>query len=128
MAGTGVSNGNYHVDGPNGDTYTYSQVSGHNHANTYGQLNGREHANGQTNGQNSEDKHQGPDKIEPIAIIGFSLTFPDTATTAESFWTLLMDGRNVAGPFPEDRVNASAFYHPDGDRLDSVSYMVSEDV
>lgn len=60
------------------------------------------------------------DKMESIAIIGFSLTFPESATSAESFWSMLMDKRCVSTPWPKNRLNGSALYHPDPDRLDSV--------
>ena len=60
------------------------------------------------------------DRLEPIAVIGFSLTFPGDATSAGSFWSMLMEGRCVSTEWPKDRLNGSALYHPDPERLDSV--------
>ena len=58
--------------------------------------------------------------LDPIAIIGFSFVFPNDATTPESLWSMLVNARCASKPWPEDRLNGSAIYHPDGDRYDSV--------
>ena len=60
------------------------------------------------------------DALMPIAIIGFSLKFPQEATSAEAFWEMLMDGRNVTTKFPSDRINHEAFRHPDPNRQGTV--------
>lgn len=59
--------------------------------------------------------------MEDIAIIGFSLRFPQDAVSPESFWNMLVEGRCAATEVPESRFNINAFYHPDPDRLGSVS-------
>lgn len=59
--------------------------------------------------------------MEDIAIIGFSLRFPQDAVSPESFWNMLTEGRSAATEVPESRFNINAFYHPDPDRLGSVS-------
>ena len=59
--------------------------------------------------------------MEDIAIIGFSLRFPQDAVSQESFWNLLVEGRSAVTEVPESRFNINAFYHPDPDRLGSVS-------
>ena len=59
--------------------------------------------------------------MEDIAIIGFSLRFPQDAVSAESFWNMLVEGRSAATEVPETRFNIDAFYHPDPDRMGSVS-------
>ena len=59
--------------------------------------------------------------MEDIAIVGFSLRFPQDAVSSESFWTMLLQGRSAATEVPESRFNINAFYHPDPDRLGSVS-------
>lgn len=64
--------------------------------------------------------HMDKDTMDPIAIVGFSLTFPEDATSADSFWSMMMEGKCAAAAWPEDRLNGSAFYHPDRNRLDSV--------
>ena len=51
--------------------------------------------------------------MEDIAIIGFSLRFPQDAVSAESFWNMLDEGRSAATEVPETRFNIDAFYHPD---------------
>ena len=61
------------------------------------------------------------DKIEPIAIIGFSARLPQDGDSADGFWRMLCEGRSAASEIPEDRFNAKAFYHPDVDRIDTVS-------
>lgn len=70
----------------------------------------------------------GNDKMEPIAVIGFAARLPQDATTAESFWQLLCEGRSARSEIPKDRFNIDAFYHPDPDRIDAVSSHVSFDV
>ncbi len=59
--------------------------------------------------------------MEDIAIVGFSLRFPQDAVSPESFWNMLAEGRSAATEVPESRFNINAFYHPDPDRLGSVS-------
>ncbi|KAI1467710.1 KR domain-containing protein [Daldinia caldariorum] len=69
----------------------------------------------------TQDAYNGkPDKTIPIAIIGTSFQFPDDATSAESFWSMMMEGRCASRDFPADRLNGSALYHPDSSRGDSV--------
>lgn len=57
---------------------------------------------------------------EPIAIIGFAFKYPQEATDVESFWKMLLEKRCASTPIPPERMNASAFYHPDPKRRDSV--------
>ena len=64
---------------------------------------------------------QDHDLVEPIAIVGFSLRFPENAISADSFWDMLMEGRCTATEFPEDRVSVDATYHPDENRRGTVS-------
>jgi hypothetical protein len=45
-----------------------------------------------------------------IAICGFSLKFPQDATSAESFWRMMMDRHCASTDFPPDRINANGFY------------------
>lgn len=59
--------------------------------------------------------------MEDIAIVGFSLRFPQDAVSPEAFWKMLLEGRSAATEVPESRFNINAFYHPDPDRLGSVS-------
>lgn len=64
------------------------------------------------------------DKLEPVAVIGFAARLPQDATTPESFWQMLCEGRSARTEIPQDRLNIDAFYHPDPDRIDAVSLHV----
>lgn len=56
----------------------------------------------------------------PIAIIGFSLKFPQDATSPDAFWKMLTEKRCAMTDLPTDRVHLNAFYNPDGTRRDTV--------
>ena len=60
------------------------------------------------------------DILEPIAIIGFSLRYPQDATSPASFWELLKEKRCAMTELPKDRFNVDAFYHPEKDRRNTV--------
>ena len=60
------------------------------------------------------------DTTEPIAIIGFSLRFPQDAVSSQGFWKMLYQGRSAMTEVPEDRFNIKAFYHPESSRISSV--------
>lgn len=60
------------------------------------------------------------DRLEPIAVIGLSATFPQDATSAEAFWKMLIEARSAMTDVPGERYNVEAFYHPDGERGDAV--------
>ena len=60
------------------------------------------------------------DTVEPIAVVGLSLKFPAEATSAESFWELLMQKRCVSTTFAEDRISLEGVYHSDATRRDTV--------
>lgn len=62
------------------------------------------------------------DKLEPIAVVGMSLKFPQSATSPDSFWQMLLDGRSAMTEIPKDRLNIDAFYHADANRSGSVSH------
>lgn len=62
-----------------------------------------------------------PHNMDPIAVVGYSLRFPQEATTAESFWEMLREGRSAMTEVPSDRFNIDGFYHPDASRPDTVS-------
>ncbi|KAL8936336.1 MAG: hypothetical protein Q9216_004984 [Gyalolechia sp. 2 TL-2023] len=61
------------------------------------------------------------DKMEPIAIIGFSARLPQDADTTEGFWRLICEGRSAATQIPKERFNIDAFYHPDPERIDATN-------
>lgn len=61
------------------------------------------------------------DKLEPIAIIGLSLRFPQDATSQAGFWDMLMEGRSARSDVPKDRFNVDAFYKTDSSKTGIVS-------
>ena len=64
------------------------------------------------------------DMLEAIAVVGLSLKFPQDATSAESLWNMLIEGRCAMREIPEDRWNILSFYHPDRERKDSVCVLL----
>nr|WHF58361.1 polyketide synthase [Aspergillus sp.] len=48
--------------------------------------------------------------VEPIAVIGFGLKFPQQASTPEGFWDLLVQGQSARTVAPENRYNTDPFY------------------
>lgn len=64
------------------------------------------------------------DVLEPLAVVGFSFKFPQDATSTESFWNMLSEGRCASTEIPKSRMNIDAFYCPGGDRQGSVSSLL----
>jgi acyl transferase domain-containing protein len=58
---------------------------------------------------------------EPIAIIGLSCKFAGDATSPEKLWQMLAEGRNAWSKIPDTRFNAKGTYHPDPQKLSTVS-------
>ncbi|CAM4286928.1 Beta-ketoacyl-acyl-carrier-protein synthase I [Mycobacterium basiliense] len=50
---------------------------------------------------------------EPIAVVGIGCRFPGDVNGPDSFWDLLVEGRNAISRIPADRWDADAFYDPD---------------
>ena len=50
---------------------------------------------------------------EPVAVVGIGCRFPGDVTGPDSFWDLLVEGRNAISRIPADRWDADAFYDPD---------------
>ncbi|WP_139822473.1 type I polyketide synthase, partial [Mycobacterium lacus] len=50
---------------------------------------------------------------EPIAVVGIGCRFPGEVSGPESFWDLLVEGRDAISRIPSDRWDAEDFYHPD---------------
>ncbi|PHH91571.1 hypothetical protein CDD83_11165 [Cordyceps sp. RAO-2017] len=70
---------------------------------------------------------------EPIAIVSSSCRFPGAATSPSKLWDLLKEPRDVAGPFPPERLNLSNFYSSDGERhgrtdVRQESYLLQDDI
>jgi acyl transferase domain-containing protein len=50
---------------------------------------------------------------EPIAIVGIGCRFPGGVIDVESYWDLLVEGRDAISEVPPDRWDADALYDPD---------------
>ncbi|KAK7927539.1 polyketide synthase [Apiospora marii] len=47
---------------------------------------------------------------DPAAICGFSIRFPQEATSSEAFWKMLLERRCATTNLPPDRINPDGFY------------------
>lgn len=63
--------------------------------------------------------------MEPIAIVGFAFRLPGSVNDIESLMDILEQGRDLMGPWPDDRINLAAFYSPDNKKLNSVGSILS---
>lgn len=54
-----------------------------------------------------------PEILEPIAIVGLSLKFPQNASNPEAFWKMMEEKRCAMTEWPIDRLNIDAFYDPE---------------
>jgi acyl transferase domain-containing protein/acyl carrier protein/ubiquinone/menaquinone biosynthesis C-methylase UbiE len=52
---------------------------------------------------------------EPIAVIGIGCRFPGGANDPDSFWQLIIEGRDAIREVPPERWDLNAFYDPDPD-------------
>ena len=57
---------------------------------------------------------------QALAIVGLSLKFPQDATSPESFWKMLIEGRSAMTKVPASRFNSDSFYVPGTKRRDEV--------
>lgn len=60
----------------------------------------------------------------PIAVIGMGFRGPGEAKDLDSLWEMLEAKREAWSPVPKDRWNNEAFYHPDPNRMGTVSMTV----
>ncbi|KAK2806488.1 Type I Iterative PKS [Emmonsiellopsis sp. PD_5] len=51
--------------------------------------------------------------MAPLAIIGIAARYAQEASDTEKFWEFLLRARQATTPFPKDRLDSNAFYHPD---------------
>ncbi|KAL8721436.1 MAG: hypothetical protein Q9225_001881 [Loekoesia sp. 1 TL-2023] len=61
------------------------------------------------------------DRLEPVAVIGFSARFPQDASSPEAFWQMLMEGRSAMTEVPRDRFNIDSYYNRNSNRLDTLN-------
>lgn len=66
------------------------------------------------------EEDEGRDILEPIAIIGLSLTFPQTASSPEAFWQMLVDGKSALTEIPKDRFTWKSFFNENGHKTGTV--------
>ena len=60
------------------------------------------------------------DIIEPVAVVGLSLKFPQDATSPEAFWKMIMEKRCAMTEMPGHRLQMDSFYGTDRNRNDTV--------
>jgi hypothetical protein len=59
--------------------------------------------------------------MEPIAVVGMALKFPQDATSPSTFWDMLARGASARTEVPGNRFNAKAFFKPDRNKTGTVS-------
>ncbi|KAG8532430.1 uncharacterized protein KY384_002915 [Bacidia gigantensis] len=69
--------------------------------------------------KNVDNRATKEDKLTPIAIIGMSVKFPQSASNLEGFWEMLLNGRSAISDFPEQRLNINAFFYLDENKRGS---------
>ena len=47
---------------------------------------------------------------DPVAIVGIGCRFPGGVVDAQTFWQLLIDGRDAVGEIPADRIDVARFF------------------
>lgn len=62
----------------------------------------------------------GGDHDSAFAVVGLDLKFPGDATSPESFFDMLLQGRSALSEIPKERYNLDSFYHPDPGRAGAV--------
>src|SRR3569833_2157560 len=56
------------------------------------------------------------DELDPIAICGFSIKFPQDATSPDAIWKMLVEKRCAMTHIPDKRMNLDA-YHQQRNRM-----------
>jgi len=69
---------------------------------------GEHYGHNETKNSREDEDWSGED---PIAVCGFSLKFPQEASTEEAFWTMITEKRSAMTEYPRDRLNIDAFHH-----------------
>ena len=63
----------------------------------------------------------GKDIPIPIAIVGMACHLPGGVSDLDSFWEFCESGSNAWAEFPKERLDPSAFYHPNPEKSGTVS-------
>lgn len=66
------------------------------------------------------EEDEGKPVVEPIAVIGLSLTFPQKASSPETFWQMLMEGESALTHVPRDRYHWEGFFNENAYRTGTV--------
>ncbi|KAI0156750.1 polyketide synthase [Hypoxylon sp. FL1284] len=70
-------------------------------------------------------------EADPIAICGFSIKFPEEATSPEALWKMLLERRCAMSEFPADRISSEGFYS-EQNRLNTIplkgGHFIKEDL
>ena len=81
---------------------------------------------------NLEDEDLEEENLEAVAIVGFSIKFPQDATSPQSFWNMMVEGRCAMTEFPANRLNIDSFYHPDSSKRNTIplrgGHFIQEDL
>ena len=88
--------------------FTNGTFSGHDHDHTY--LSGcRYGSNGYSKPGTVRSNLEGTSSLDPIAICGLGIRLPGGIRNAESFWDLLINGKDAQGPIRSDRYKLDSF-------------------
>ncbi|KAL9020487.1 MAG: hypothetical protein Q9185_002260 [Variospora sp. 1 TL-2023] len=78
------------------------------------------------------EEDEGKSVVEPIAVIGLSLTFPQKASSPETFWQMLMEGESALTHVPRDRYDWEGFFNENAYRTGTTNvnkaHFVAEDI
>ncbi|KAE8314467.1 hypothetical protein BDV41DRAFT_575726 [Aspergillus transmontanensis] len=61
------------------------------------------------------------DAMEPIAVVGMAVKFPQDASSVEGFWQMLFDGKSSVTEIPKGRINIDAYHDPDKDHFGTMN-------
>lgn len=59
-------------------------------------------------------------ELEPIAIVGMAVRFPQGAESCDEFWQMLVEKKCASTEFPKDRLNIDAFWNPNPKKSNAV--------
>ncbi|KAL9073303.1 MAG: hypothetical protein Q9157_004798 [Trypethelium eluteriae] len=62
-----------------------------------------------------------PRETDAIAVIGFSLKYPQDGHSPSCFWRMLLEKKTAMTEWPKDRLSLDAFYHRDDHRPEKVN-------
>lgn len=84
------------------------------------------HESGEPVSDKSSSNGEAKYTVEPIAIVGMSLKFPE-ASSEDEFWDILMQKRCVSKEFPRDRLNIDRYHSSDPGSTNKVTWELVND-